>query len=191
MYQESAYAFPRARNFTSSITAWVVTPTVAEVLARRSWTTIGSTAAKPGNIFTTIMQGRPNGMPSFRNRIPEYQVWEIAAYVRSMAGLLPKGVSPGTPDHMRVKPAESSTPPQMPNGITGFAGAASNDAALIFLLLSLRRRRSIRVAITFCILPRRRAATSNGFTGSSFGFCSVLYVLMIIAYTSSERKAQS
>ena len=60
--------------------------------------------------FSTIMQGRPNGMPSFRNRIPEYQAWEIAAYVRSMAGLLPKGVSPNRPDHMRVKPAESSTP---------------------------------------------------------------------------------
>ena len=26
--------------------------------------------------------------------IPEYQAWEIAAYVRAMAGLLPKGVSP-------------------------------------------------------------------------------------------------
>src|SRR6185369_1711950 len=72
-----------------------------------------------GNVFTTIMQGRPNGMPSFRNRIPEYQAWEIAAYVRSMAGLLPKGVSPNRPDHMNVKPAESSTPKQVPTGITG------------------------------------------------------------------------
>src|SRR3954471_12370061 len=75
--------------------------------------------SEPGNIFATIMQGRPNGMPSFRNRIPQYQAWEIAAYVRSMAGLLPKGVSPNRPDHMRVKPAESSTPPQKPTGITG------------------------------------------------------------------------
>src|SRR3954468_4156421 len=74
---------------------------------------------EPGNIFATIMQGRPNGMPSFRNRIPEYQAWEIAAYVRSMAGLLPKGVSPQRPDEMRVKPSESSTPPQIPTGITG------------------------------------------------------------------------
>src|SRR5438270_12901215 len=40
--------------------------------------------SEPQNIFTTIMQGRPNGMPSFRNRIPEYQAWEIAAYVRSL-----------------------------------------------------------------------------------------------------------
>ena len=75
--------------------------------------------SEPGNIFATIMQGRPNGMPSFRNRIPEYQAWEIAAYVRSMAGLLPKGVSPNRTDQMNIKPAESSTPEQTPTGITG------------------------------------------------------------------------
>ena len=35
-------------------------------------------------IAATMLQGRPNGMPSFRDRIPEEQVWQIAAYVRSM-----------------------------------------------------------------------------------------------------------
>src|SRR5690349_21252624 len=75
--------------------------------------------SEPQNIFTTIMQGRPNGMPSFRNRIPEYQAWEIAAYVRSLSGLLPKDVAPSRSDEMNVKPAESSTPRQTPTGITG------------------------------------------------------------------------
>lgn len=75
--------------------------------------------SEPGNIFATITQGRPNGMPSFRNRIPQYQVWEIVAYVRSMSGLLPKGVSPSRSDEMNVKPSESSTPMQTPTGITG------------------------------------------------------------------------
>jgi cytochrome c oxidase cbb3-type subunit III len=58
-------------------------------------------------------------MPSFRNRIPEYQVWELVAYVRSMSGLLPKGVSPSRSDEMNVKPSEFSTPKQPPTGITG------------------------------------------------------------------------
>jgi cytochrome c oxidase cbb3-type subunit III len=58
-------------------------------------------------------------MPSFRNRIPQYQTWELVAYVRSMAGLLPKYVSPSRPDEMNVKPSESSTPNQTPTGITG------------------------------------------------------------------------
>ena len=75
--------------------------------------------SEPGNIFATIMQGRPNGMPSFRNRIPEYQAWELVSYVRSLGGLLPKYVSPNRPDHMNYKPSESSMPSQMPTGITG------------------------------------------------------------------------
>jgi cytochrome c oxidase cbb3-type subunit 3 len=79
--------------------------------------------SEPGNIFATIMQGRPNGMPSFRNRIPEYQVWEIAAYVRSLSGLLPKDVAPNRTDEMDVKPAESSTPRQTPTGMTGEPGS--------------------------------------------------------------------
>ena len=75
--------------------------------------------SEPGNIFTTITQGRPNGMPSFRNRIPEYQVWEIVAYVRSLSGLLPKDVAPSRSDQLYVKPAEQSMPNQTPTGITG------------------------------------------------------------------------
>jgi cytochrome c oxidase cbb3-type subunit 3 len=75
--------------------------------------------SEPQNIFTTIMQGRPNGMPSFRNRIPEYQAWEIAAYVRSLSGLLPNDVAPSRSDEMKVKPSESSMPKQTPTGITG------------------------------------------------------------------------
>jgi cytochrome c oxidase cbb3-type subunit 3 len=79
--------------------------------------------SEPGNIFATIMQGRPNGMPSFRNRIPEYQAWEIAAYVRSLSGLLPKDVAPNRTDEMDVKPAESSTPRQTATGMTGETGS--------------------------------------------------------------------
>jgi cytochrome c oxidase cbb3-type subunit III len=77
--------------------------------------------SEPQNIFTTIMEGRPNGMPSFRNRIPEYQAWEIAAYVRSLSGLLPKDVAPSRSDAMSIKPAESSMPKQTPTGMTGQA----------------------------------------------------------------------
>ena len=49
----------------------------------------------PANIVATILEGRPNGMPSFRGKIPDNQVWQLAAYVRSMSGQLAKDVSPG------------------------------------------------------------------------------------------------
>ena len=35
----------------------------------------------PDTEYQTIMGGRPNGMPSFRGRIPEDQVWQLVAYV--------------------------------------------------------------------------------------------------------------
>jgi cytochrome c oxidase cbb3-type subunit 3 len=55
---------------------------------------------EPANIVASILEGRPNGMPSFRGLIPETQVWQIAAYVRSLSGQLPKDVAPQRPDHM-------------------------------------------------------------------------------------------
>jgi cytochrome c oxidase cbb3-type subunit 3 len=44
----------------------------------------GSSSA---NVYWTIVEGRPQGMPAFGGRIPEDEVWRIAAYVRSLSGL--------------------------------------------------------------------------------------------------------
>jgi cytochrome c oxidase cbb3-type subunit 3 len=41
------------------------------------------------NIFASIMQGRPNGMPSWGGRIPQYQVWELVSYLRALSGQTP------------------------------------------------------------------------------------------------------
>ena len=71
----------------------------------------------PANVFATIVEGRPNGMPSFRNKIPEYQVWQLVAYVRSMSGQVAKDVAPGRPDHMSSRPVEQAVP--WPPGRTG------------------------------------------------------------------------
>ena len=37
-------------------------------------------------IAATIAEGRPNGMPAWRGKLTEAQIWKIAAYVRSMSG---------------------------------------------------------------------------------------------------------
>jgi cytochrome c oxidase cbb3-type subunit III len=65
----------------------------------------------PASIFASIMQGRPQGMPSFGGHIPEDQAWQIVAYVRSMSGQLRKDVAPsradtlypGNPENAREK----------------------------------------------------------------------------------------
>ncbi|MFP5245503.1 MAG: c-type cytochrome [Thermoanaerobaculia bacterium] len=68
----------------------------------------------PENIHDTIVEGRPNGMPSFGGKIPDYQIWQIAAYVRSLSGLTPTPASPGRPDHMMTRIAPQSTKEQKP-----------------------------------------------------------------------------
>ena len=48
----------------------------------------GSSAA---NIFWTIVEGRPAGMPAFAGKISDDQIWRIAAFVRSLAKLPEEG----------------------------------------------------------------------------------------------------
>jgi len=53
---------------------------------------------EPGNIFDTIIRGRPNGMPAWGGRIPEYQVWQLVTYIGSMNNQEPKSATPVRPD---------------------------------------------------------------------------------------------
>lgn len=55
-------------------------------------------------IYASIVQGRPNGMPAFRDKIPETQVWEIAAYVRSLSAQADKLAAPTRRDEMTSVP---------------------------------------------------------------------------------------
>jgi cytochrome c oxidase cbb3-type subunit 3 len=59
---------------------------------------------EPANIFDTIVKGRPNGMPAWGGKIPEYQIWQIVAYVRSMNNLEPKSATPVRPDTIELNP---------------------------------------------------------------------------------------
>jgi cytochrome c oxidase cbb3-type subunit III len=36
-------------------------------------------------IHQTLVEGRPNGMPAWGGKIPDEQLWQLAAYVRSMS----------------------------------------------------------------------------------------------------------
>jgi cytochrome c oxidase cbb3-type subunit III len=68
----------------------------------------------PANIFATIVEGRPNGMPAFGGKIPEYQVWQIVAYVRSMSGLASSQAAPNRADAIHAKKPESNVDRQPP-----------------------------------------------------------------------------
>jgi len=64
---------------------------------------------EPENIFSTIVQGRPNGMPSFRERLSNDQVWRLVAYVQSMSGQLSKDAEPTRDDDMSYRTSEQRT----------------------------------------------------------------------------------
>jgi cytochrome c oxidase cbb3-type subunit III len=59
------------------------------------------------NIAATILEGRPNGMPSFRGRIADEQVWQLAAYVRALGGFVPKDTAPSRSDTLQAHEAEN------------------------------------------------------------------------------------
>lgn len=59
---------------------------------------------EPANMFDTIVKGRPNGMPSWGGRIPEYQIWQIIAYVRSLNGQQPRSTTPARLDTIETNP---------------------------------------------------------------------------------------
>jgi cytochrome c oxidase cbb3-type subunit 3 len=69
---------------------------------------------RPEQIFSTIIEGRPNGMPSFGGKIATYQVWQLVAYVRSMSGLASSSAAPGREDHMKTAPPENDAPKSAP-----------------------------------------------------------------------------
>ena len=70
------------------------------------------------NIYSTIVEGRPNGMPSFRQKIPDAQLQQIVAYVKSMSGQLRKDVEPGRTDDMNARRSEQRTERKTPQQTT-------------------------------------------------------------------------
>jgi len=71
-------------------------------------------------IAATIVEGRPNGMPSFRGKLTDDQVWKLAAYVSSLSGQPKKDVVSSRADEM-----STSTPPDL----TPRQGERASDTA--------------------------------------------------------------
>ena len=66
-------------------------------------------------IAATIAEGRPNGMPSWRGRLTEDQIWQLAAYVRSMSRQQSTDKLPSRSDEMSGPTPETLAPKQPTN----------------------------------------------------------------------------
>lgn len=62
------------------------------------------------DLFSTITEGRPNGMPAWGGRIPEDQIWRLIAYLRTL----------GTPQ----EPEKPPTPTRTTQSVGASKGAA-------------------------------------------------------------------
>ena len=61
-------------------------------------------------IATSIAEGRPNGMPSWRGKLTSDQIWSLAAYVRSLSGLPSKDAVSSRSESMSAGTPQSLTP---------------------------------------------------------------------------------
>jgi cytochrome c oxidase cbb3-type subunit 3 len=71
-------------------------------------------------IATTIAEGRPNGMPAWRGKLTDDQIYELAAYVRSLSGL---------PSKDAVSSRSESMSAGTPQTLTPHPDATNSDAA--------------------------------------------------------------
>ena len=61
-------------------------------------------------IATTIAEGRPNGMPAWRDKLTAEQIWDLAAYVRSLSGLPSKDAVSSRSEGMSAGTTQTLTP---------------------------------------------------------------------------------
>jgi cytochrome c oxidase cbb3-type subunit 3 len=66
------------------------------------------------SIFVSIRDGRPNGMPAFRDRLTTEQIWQLTGYIQSMGATSISVAAPSRNDRMQSRPSENRAPATMP-----------------------------------------------------------------------------
>lgn len=62
------------------------------------------------SIFASIRDGRPHGMPAFRDKMTTEQIWQVAGYVQTIGAYSAKTAAPGRDDDKQTRPAENRAP---------------------------------------------------------------------------------
>jgi cytochrome c oxidase cbb3-type subunit III len=65
-------------------------------------------------IHASILEGRPNGMPSWRGKLTDQQAWQLSAYIRALSGNVRKDAAPSRRDAMAATPPLTQIPKQPP-----------------------------------------------------------------------------
>lgn len=62
------------------------------------------------SIYLSIRDGRPGGMPAFRSKLNNEQIWQLTGYVQTMGAYVGKTAAPGRDDSVQSRPAENRVP---------------------------------------------------------------------------------
>jgi cytochrome c oxidase cbb3-type subunit 3 len=62
------------------------------------------------SIVASVRDGRPHGMPAFRDRMTTEQIWQLAGYVQTIGSYKPKVAAPSRNDDKQTRPAENRGP---------------------------------------------------------------------------------
>lgn len=65
------------------------------------------------SIASSIRDGRPHGMPAFRDRMTAEQIWQLSGYIRTMGEYSAKTAAPGRNDDKQGRPAENRAPAKL------------------------------------------------------------------------------
>jgi cytochrome c oxidase cbb3-type subunit 3 len=65
------------------------------------------------SIFASIRDGRPHGMPAFRDKMTTEQMWQLAGYVQTIGAYSAKTAATSRNDEKQTRPAENRAPAAM------------------------------------------------------------------------------
>jgi cytochrome c oxidase cbb3-type subunit 3 len=70
--------------------------------------------ARPAQIYSSIVEGRPNGMPAWGGKLSDQQVWQLVAYIESLSAMVPRDAAPSRNDDMSIRKPELRLPERGP-----------------------------------------------------------------------------
>lgn len=78
--------------------------------------------SEPGNLFASVVEGRPNGMPSFRGKLTQQQAWQLVSFLRALGGMVALDAQTGRSDALSGHMPEAmlkhrGPPPPRPEGV--------------------------------------------------------------------------
>jgi cytochrome c oxidase cbb3-type subunit 3 len=63
----------------------------------------GEKGPSPDSIYLSVRDGRPRGMPSYRELLTHEQIWQLAGYVRSIGTYSAATSAPSRNDEMQSR----------------------------------------------------------------------------------------